>query len=295
MKQLRLVASRAKSQKLGNYHMLDNKIHLRYRTWFKGRPPRPIRLTIPGWAGENNSHEDGSEAQPWHCPPFVEGSCYGLELIYPFDNECRVTTHIDGNINFSGDFKGESPWDNDEGSPPFKTFAKQHYGFTSSLDLMPPEGYVTRLEPHPRYYTDTIGDVPLAITGHIQRFWPKIFFVVFKAPWPGQTHIFRKDEPYAQILILPQKISYDIQPMTSEESNERARFDSDLTKGANKYTKNVWRASDGSKFDDKYRQLARLYVKSGEDAVHEFAHKAAVEAAIPRTPPRLIGRRKKKR
>ena len=63
---------------------------LKYRTFGKGLPPRPIRLEIPGWAGDTSKMEDGSVPQPWHCNPFVEVSTYGLELIYPYDAECHV-------------------------------------------------------------------------------------------------------------------------------------------------------------------------------------------------------------
>lgn len=64
------------------------KIGIKYRTWFKGVAPRPIRLEIPGWAGEKN-WESG---QPWHCKPFVDGATYGLELIYPYDTEVAVVS-----------------------------------------------------------------------------------------------------------------------------------------------------------------------------------------------------------
>lgn len=61
------------------------KIDVLWRTRHKGLPPRPIKLQIPGWAGHDLNHGDGATPQPWHCPPFVDGSTYGLELLYPFD------------------------------------------------------------------------------------------------------------------------------------------------------------------------------------------------------------------
>ena len=67
-----------------------NHFPLKYRTAGKGLPPQPIRLDIPGWAGTAAKMEDGSAPQPWHCNPFVEGSTYGLELIYPYETECQV-------------------------------------------------------------------------------------------------------------------------------------------------------------------------------------------------------------
>ncbi len=204
-------------------------MEVKYRSWHKGVAPSPIKLEIPGWAGDNKQHENGCEPQPWHCPPFVDASTYGYELIYPFDNDCFVKK-INGKIIFEGDFSSED-WDIDEcgrptsdqqskrKTPPMMSFSKNHYGMTSALDLEPPEGHITRTEPHPRFYTDESGTVPCLVAGHIQRWWSRIFFVVFKSPQEGQTHIFRKGEPYGQVLFLPQKIVHPIlsQPIMISE------------------------------------------------------------------------------
>src|SRR5690606_23982786 len=149
------------------------KLEVKYRLWYKGIPPKPIKLQIPGWAGENNDHSDGAKPQPWMCPPFVDGSTYGLELIYPFETECRITRK-NNEVIFNGDFSKESVWDDSRqaippGSPPFLSFAPDHYGMTSSLDIMPPENYCFRIEPHPRFYTDQTGECPIAVAGNIQR------------------------------------------------------------------------------------------------------------------------------
>lgn len=156
-------------------------IEIKYKTWYKGVGPKPIKLEIPGWSGHNHNHSSGEKPQPWHCPPFVAGSTYGLELIYPFESECLVRTR-DGKVEFEGDFTTESR-ECSVKLPPFSNFAPGHYGFTSSLDIECDPDYVIRLEPHPRYYVDTVGDVPLCITGHLESWWPRIFFIVFKAPW----------------------------------------------------------------------------------------------------------------
>lgn len=167
----------------------------------KDLPPRPIKLQIPGWAGHDLDHGGGAVPQPWHCPPFVDGSTYGLELVYPFEADCHVSIR-NGELHISREFEEELHPSMQE--PPFKQFAPGHYGFTSSLDLLVPDDMVVRVESHPRFFTDTTGTCPCAVPGHIHTaFWPRIFFVVFKAPWPGQTHVFRKGEPYAQILVLP--------------------------------------------------------------------------------------------
>ena len=76
-----------------------DKLEIKYRTYYKGIPPKKIKLKIPGWSGDSKDYGDGAKPQPWHCVPFVEGSTYGLELIYPFETEC-VVTREDGKIKF---------------------------------------------------------------------------------------------------------------------------------------------------------------------------------------------------
>ena len=62
------------------------------------------------------------------------------------------------------------------------------------------EGWAIRTEPHPRFYTDPTDTTPIAVPALIRRWWPMIFFLVFKSPPEGKTHIFRPGEPFAQIL-----------------------------------------------------------------------------------------------
>ena len=201
------------------------KIPLRYRTYYQVKVPTHIKLQIPGWSGEPNDHKDGDVPQPWHCVPFVEGSTYGLELYWAFDTEFHVVNE-NGNIKFIGDGAEEAKKCPEIEFPPFSQFAPGHFGISSCLDLQVPDGYVLRIEPHPRYYTDETWTTPLAIPGHLNTaMWPKIFFVVFKNPAPGQKYIFRKDEPYAQALVLPRKVIYDLQEMDEVEKNKRNTHD----------------------------------------------------------------------
>ncbi len=251
------------------------KITLKYRTWHQGEPPRPIRLQIPGWAGQHNEHKNGDIPQPWHCVPFVEGSTYGLELLYTFDTECHVQ-NINGEIKFIGDFTKENNSLPSVILPPFSTFAPGHFGMTSCLDILVPDGYVLRLEPHPRYYTDETYTVPLAIPGHLNtNMWPKIFFVVFKNPMPGQTYVFRKGEPYAQILVVPRKVNYEITEMTSTEQSARGLLDDAIQTYCKKFVENDWHDHKGNNFDDKYKILNQIYVRKGTDGVKEFMRKIA--------------------
>ena len=241
---------------------------LKYRSWYKGEAPRQIRLQIPGWSGEPNEHKNGDVPQPWHCTPFVEGSTYGIELLYSFDTECTVKM-VDGEVQFIGDFSRENlP---ESVIPPFSNFAPGHFGMTSCLDIEVPEGYVLRIEPHPRYYTDETYTVPLAIPGHLNTsMWPRIFFVVFKNPMPNQTYVFRKGEPYAQIIILPRKMLYEITPMTSAESTSRAILEDNLEKYHKKFVQNSWHDHKNNNFDDKYKLLNQIFIRHGKSGVQKF-------------------------
>lgn len=239
---------------------MDNIIDINYKLYFKGIKPKPIKLQIPGWAGDSHEHSNGCKPQPWHCVPFVEGSTYGLELVYPFDTECIVYTENNTTI-FEGDFSKECVWSKDK-KPPFSAFAPGHYGMTSSLNLKIPKDYIIRLESHPRFYTDNTNTVPIVVPGHIQSWWPRIFFIVFKTPPEGHKHIFRKGEPYGQMLILPQKVQYNINPMSYEDEMENMILEKNILDYSDKLSKNKWKDYKGNVFDDKYKQMAIYYNKN---------------------------------
>lgn len=256
-----------------------NTIDVFWRTNFKGLPPGPIKLEIPGWSGHDLRHDDGATPQPWHCPPFVDGATYGLELRYPFDAECAVSLR-DGALHFERDFSAEMH--PSMGGPPFREFAPHHYGFTSSLDLLVSDDMVLRVEPHPRYFTDTSGTCPCAVPGHIHTaFWPRIFFVVFRAPWPGQTHVFRKGEPYAQLLVLPRKVRYDVKPMPEEEARSRELASGYIEECGDELAKHSWVDDRGQRFNDKYKVLQATFLKRGHEGVAK-ALKEALLAALPK-------------
>lgn len=224
----------------------------------KALPPRPIKLKIPGWAGINNYHGDGGPPQPWHCVPFVEGSTYGIEFLYPYEEE-QTVTRVNGEVQF--------------GNPdlPFKCFASGHYGYQSGTDIKIPEGYVIRLEPHPRYFVDEIGDVPLMLPGHLQtQWWTRYFFIVFKSPFEGQKHVFRYGEPFGQFLVVPKKPEYKLRGQTTEEATERSQL-SELTFLYDEYLgQNSWRADNGIPFNDKYKQMATAYSKEGMEGIKKL-------------------------
>jgi hypothetical protein len=256
-----------------------NQIEILWRTTYKGLRPRPIKLQIPGWAGHDLNHGDGATPQPWHCPPFVDGSTYGLELLYPFDAECSVSIR-NGVLHFDVDF-AEEIHPSMKG-PPFKEFAPNHYGFTSSLDLLVPDDMVVRVEAHARFFTDTSGTCPCAVPGHIHTaFWPRIFFVVFKAPWPGQIHVFRKGDPYAQVLVLPRKTRYDTKPMGEEQAKARESMSAIMNEGGEEIAKHGWVDNKGNYFNDKYKVLQSAFLKRGHQGVKDVLAEA-IKAWLPK-------------
>lgn len=255
------------------------ELELRWRTGYDAPPPRRIRLEIPGWAGRASRSADGAEAQPWHCRPFAEGASYGLELVYPYRSECRVVND-GGAVRFDGALGEEMQA---AGLPhPFGSFAAGHYGMATALDLLPPPGYALRLGPHPRFFTDTTGDVPLALPGHLQRFWPRQFFAVFRAPPPGAAHVFRAGEPYAQLLLVPVDETIRVVALEPEQAADRARQDRQVALFAWLLAGRLWQSDRGNWFDDKYKRLLRLFRRGGTDAVRERLQ--AVEDRVSRPP-----------
>lgn len=242
------------------------EIEIKYRLGeeYPPHPPQQIKLELPGWSGENHKHCDGTRAQPWHCQPFVEGSTYGCELIYTMPEESRVTFE-NGEMQFS------QPW--------MKLFAEGHYGYCGHIDVQVPDEYSLRLEPHPRYFTDTTGTVPLCVPGHLQTaWWPRQFFIVFKAPWPGQEHIFRPGEPYCQFLVVPNKVNYKIREMTPQEARVRWRHEAMVSNLDQWIGKKWWVSNRNHAFNDKYKSMCRAWNKGGIEALEELFTQAGLDA-----------------
>lgn len=256
------------------------KTLIKYRTWHKGVGPKRIKPQIPGWAGKPG-YRNGAEPQAWHCKPFVDASTYGLELVYPWDAECIITCDESGHVHFEGDFSEDEKVCSMK-FPPFMTFAPNHYGFTSSLDIETEPGQVLRIEPHPRFYTDTTGEVPVAVAGHIEaEWWSRIFFVVFKNPRPGERHVFRKGEPYAQILVLPKEVDYDVRVMTPAEANARNTRDAQIVSIGERICTHSFRDSNGHNFNNKYKVLSKVCQKDGAAGVDTFLTTAAKKRQKP--------------
>jgi Flp pilus assembly protein TadD len=247
------------------------KLEIKYRTEGKALPPRPVRLSVPGWAGDPEmKKQDGSQPQPWHCPLHVEGATHGLELLYPYDTEARVVNQ-NGNILIVWDYAkepGGATVDFTLGVPP----PPQHYLFQTNLDIQAPPGYVLRTQPHPRFFADTTGTVPAALYGHVHsEWWPKKLFIVFKIPDPGQVHVFRKGEPYAQVIFVPDD-EIQLTRMNPAEDQRRRQLEADIKLSKSLIAKTVWHSAGGIEFNDHYKVLEKAFERGGVAAVEELVH-----------------------
>jgi len=227
--------------------------------------PRRTKLEMPGWAGKPEPRKNGSHEQMWHCIPFTEGAQYGIELFYPYDNDLRVTKR-DGAVHLDGDF-GPAP-DTGLQWPPFRAFGEHYYTYQLLLDLQVPPDMAVRSEPHPRYYAAGADDVPLAVPALLRTsWWPMISFVVFKAPPPGVTHVFRKGEPFMQMLFVPAEIQFDLVPMDENEAAEREMRGRRIHASRETLSKETeWTSSTDTVFDGTYRHILRAAKAKAREA-----------------------------
>jgi hypothetical protein len=226
-----------------------------YRTENIGLAPRRTQLEIPGWAGDRQPRADNFHEQPWHCALFSEGAQYGIELFYPYANELIVAME-DGDLIFDGDF-GPCPQPGLEW-PPFRNFGGNYFTYQLLLDLKVPDRYALRIEPHPRFYTDRSGECPIAVQALIRRWWPMVFFCVFKSPLEGQRHVFRPCEPFAHLLVIPEEAPFELEEMSAADAAERElqarRIHANRDSLAGKTT---WVSDTQTVFDGSYRHMLR--------------------------------------
>jgi hypothetical protein len=229
---------------------------VKYRIHGPGLPPRRTELPVPGWGGEPMPRTDGSHEQVWHCAPFSESARYGLEILYPFEQELRVTAGDEG-VDLDADW-GPNP-QNGLNWPPFRRFGELYYSYQIVLDLKVEPGWAIRMEPHPRYYADAVGDVPLAVPALIRSvWWPMMFFVIFKAPPRGAAHVFRKGEGFAQAIVIPGEPDLTLEPMGEEEAAERELQSRRIRDSRDMLSaKTRWLSTTNTVFDGTYRHMLR--------------------------------------
>jgi len=249
-------------------------VSLRYRLIGEGGPsPQPIRLQVPGWAGEAEKMLTGATPQPWHCRPYADAAVYGLEILFCGCDEVTVSREADA-VVFR---KNGIPLT--IGECGMNTAGPHHYTFGTNLDIEVPPGLILRVEPHPRFYTDTTGNVPAAIPGHIGPVWYDGLFIVFKNPvFNGETHVFRPGLAYAQGFLVREPARYQAELMSPHDQHARnARRERIL-----EYTMvnaRFWQSKDGGWFNDRYKRLYKAFRLGGD---------ALVEKEITRPDERLL-------
>jgi hypothetical protein len=220
---------------------------VKYRLYNPALAPRRTKLEIPGWAGNSEPRANGSHEYAWHCLPFTEAARAGIELFYPHDSEFRVTMR-DGALAFKGDTGADEP--------PFRSFGTAYYTYQLLLDLKVDAEMAIKTEPHPRFYTDTTGTVPIAVPALIRHWWPMIYFVVFKSPSEGQTHIFRPGEPFMQISVVPADDKPELVEMPEDEAAERELQSQRIhASRATLAADSQWTSSTNTVFDGTYRRI----------------------------------------
>ena len=216
-----------------------------YRSFNPRLQPRRLRMEIPGWAGEPQPRADGAHEYPWHCVPFSEAARAAIELCYPFDGELHVTMQ-----------GGELQFESTAEAPPFRAFGRDYYTYQILLDLKVPDGMAYKTEPHPSFFTDRTGTVPIAVPAIIRAWWPMMFFCVFKAPIEGATHIFRSGEPFMIVTLVDPESRIELVDMSPEQAAERELqaeriYASRNTLGAD----SRWTSDTNTVFDGTYRRL----------------------------------------
>jgi hypothetical protein len=160
-----------------------------------------------------------------------------------------------GKLALDGDF-GPPPEGQSSQWPPFRSFGDLYYTYQLSLDLKVEEGWAIRFEPHPRFYTDPTDTTPIAVPALIRRWWPMVFFLVFKSPPEGKTHVFRPGEPFAQILIVPEEVTFDLIPMSDDEAAERELQSRRIFQSRGTLSADTeWMSATNTVFDGTYRHI----------------------------------------
>jgi hypothetical protein len=238
---------------------------LKYRVDGPGLPPRLTQMPVPGWGGAAEPRADGSHEQVWHCAPFSESAKYGVELLYPFDQELRVTT-FRGRVKLDADW-GPNP-ENGLNWPPFRPFGDAFYSYQSVIDLKVEPPYAIRTEPHPRYYAELANDVPLAVPALIRTaWWPMIYFLIFKAPPKGVTHVFRKGEGFAQVIVVPADPALELEAMDEAEAAERELRSLRIQDSRDALAEGSrWLSTTNTVFDGTYRHMLRAAKARERDA-----------------------------
>ncbi|WP_413596321.1 hypothetical protein [Citrobacter youngae] len=232
---------------------------IQYRKIYYALEPRKSRLHV-----QNRSNSKRDIPQPWHCKPFQDACMYGLEIRFSWKTPCKVYLK-QGCPVWLGDISAELPPEAPPNWHPFSTFAPGYFGLSPLLDIQVPEGMGLFILPHARCLLDTSGTAPIAIPGLVETsWWPRPFFLVFKAPLERNFISFDYGDPIAQLLVLPLNEQYEIQEMDAATALLRNRRSQLLAKYGKEFSTRITYNDNGyPSFDNKYKELSKHNHKHG--------------------------------
>jgi len=203
---------------------------------YYGSAIRNTEIQVPGWAGK----ETNDSCQFWHIRQFVDCAEYGAELVYEGDEIC-----IDETVRL-----------------PFRQLSDQLYFLKTDVIIVSPLHYDLLIMPHYRYYTDDEWATPLSVPCRIQADWyPKSLTINFRMPPKGHKHIFRSQEPYAQLLLVPRQ-QYKPVALLPSELNDIQGKQKFLSEHGSEYITRKWKTAHDVEQDNLYNVLASLAEKS---------------------------------
>ena len=88
--------------------------------------------------------------------------------------------------------------------------------------------------------------------------WPMISFVVFTAPPEGRTDVFRRGDPFMQMIFVLAEPEFEQAAMTEAEAAERKLLDRRIHDSRETLVKDsTWTSSTRTVFDGTYRNIFR--------------------------------------
>jgi hypothetical protein len=83
-----------------------------------------------------------------------------------------------------------------------------------------------------------------------------MFFLVFKSPAEGRTHIFRPNEPFAQFTVIPEESDFELIEMSDEEAAERELRARRIHESRSTLSAGTqWTSASDTVFDATYRRI----------------------------------------
>ena len=224
------------------------------RAFTPGLNPRRTKLEVPGSGRRTAAPQGRIDGAGLALPPYSEAVVHGIDLFSDPTNRASVTRTA---ANWAWTATEPSP----EGcrrpmAVPFHPFGDLFLQLPALPRFQGRRKLGDATRPHPRFYTDPTDTTPIAVPALIGLRRPMIYFLVFKSPPEGKTHIFRPGEPFAQILIVPEEAAFDLVPMEDEEAAERELQSRRIYQSRGTLSAETeWKSATNTVFDGTYRHI----------------------------------------